>query len=115
MEAPRFRGSLYVNGRWCEADLGRTQDVVNPATEEAFCQVARCGAAETERAVEAAQAAFRDWRRLTPYERQEPLQRTGRLVRERTEQIARALTMEQGKPLAEARLEVLATAGFFEW
>jgi len=115
MSLPDLRGSLYIDGRWCEADSGRTTDVVNPATEELLAEVASCGATETERAIEAAHRAFKPWRSLTPYERQKPLQKTGQLVRERAEEIARALTMEQGKPLAEARLEVLATAGFFEW
>jgi len=115
MSLPDIRGSLYINGQWCGADSVNTTDVINPATEEVIIEVARCGRAETERAIEAAHNAFRSWRSLTPYERQKPLQRTGQLIRERAEEIARALTMEQGKPLAEARLEVLATAGFFEW
>ncbi len=115
MTAPSIRGSLYIDGEWCEADSGRTSDVINPATELPFCEVASCGRAETDRAVEAAQRALKSWRALTPYEREVPLRKTGELIRERVEEIARALTMEQGKPLAEARLEVLANAVFFEW
>ncbi len=115
MPAPEFRGSLYINGQWCEADSGRTTDLINPATEEAFCQVASCGRAETRRAVEAAAAAGKAWRELTPYERQVPLRKTADLIRGRVDEIATPLTMEQGKPLAEARLEVLANATFFEW
>ncbi|MHC4176186.1 MAG: NAD-dependent succinate-semialdehyde dehydrogenase [Planctomycetota bacterium] len=115
MRVLQFRGSLYIDGRWCEADSGRTVDVVNPATEEVLCQVAYCTEAETQRAVEAADKAFAPWRALTPYQREEPLRKTGELIRGRADEIATALTMERGKPLAEARLEVLATAGFFEW
>lgn len=115
MTSPQVRGSLYIDGRWCEADSGGTIDVINPATEELFCQVARCGRAETQRAVEAADKALKCWRALTPYQREVPLRKTGELIRQRVEEIARTLTMEQGKPLAEARLEVLANATFFEW
>jgi len=106
---------MYIDGTWCEADSGRTIDVINPATERPVCQVASCGRTETDRAIQAAHKALESWRALTPYEREAPLRKTGELIRERAEEIARALTMEQGKPLAEARLEVLANAVFFEW
>lgn len=115
MNTPPFRGSLYIDGQWCQADSGRTTEVINPATEEPFCQVASCGRADTERAVEAAAKALKPWRELTPYQREIPLRKTGELIRQRVDEIATALTMEQGKPLAEARLEVLANATFFEW
>ena len=115
MTAPQLRGSLYIDGRWCQADSGRTVGVINPATEETFCRVASCGRTETGRAIEAAYKALDSWRALTPYQREVPLRKTGELIRERVDEIARALTMEQGKPLAEARLEVLANATFFEW
>ena len=115
MSAPQLRGSLYIDGQWCEAASGKTIDVVNPATEEVVCQVASCGRSETERAIAAASKAFPAWSATTPYEREEPLRRTGGIIRERLDEIARAITLENGKPLAEARLEVLATAGFFEW
>ena len=115
MATPQLRGSLYIDGRWCEADSGRTVDVVDPATEQALCQVGYCGRAETDRAIEAADKALGSWWALTPYEREAPLRKIGELIRQRADEIARTLTAEQGKPLAEARLEVLATAGFFEW
>ena len=115
MTVPPLRGSLYIDGRWCEADSGRTFEVTNPATEEVLCQVAGCGRPETERAIDAAERAFHSWRKLTPYQRAVPLRKTAELIRQRVEEIARTLTLEQGKPLAEARLEVLANATFFEW
>ena len=115
MPAPSLRGSLYINGAWCEADGGRTICVTNPATEEAVCEVGYGGRAETERAIEAAAEAFPGWRERTAYERALPLKRAAELIRERVEEIATALTMEQGKPVTEARLEVLATAAFFEY
>ncbi len=115
MQAPPLRGSVYINGAWCEADSGRTVAVSNPATEEAICQVAYCGRGETERAIEAAARAFKSWRAMTAYERAVPLKKTAELLRHRADEIARTLTMEQGKPLSEAKLEVLATATFFEY
>jgi len=115
MAAPDFRGSLYIDGKWCEADSGRTTDLINPATEEKICEIAACGADETRRAVDAAVEAQKAWRELTPYEREIPLKKTANLIRERCEEMAHCLTLEQGKPLAEARLEILANATFFEW
>jgi succinate-semialdehyde dehydrogenase/glutarate-semialdehyde dehydrogenase len=115
MAVPAIRGSLYINGKWCEADSGRRIAVTNPATEEKFCEVGYGGRAETDRAIEAAAKAFESWRAATAYERAKPLRKTADLIRERVEEIARALTLEQGKPITEARLEVLANATFFEW
>jgi len=115
VQALTVRGSLYIGGKWCEADSGRTIGVTNPATEETICRVGYCARAEAEHAIQAAAAAFPSWRPLSAYERAVPLKKTAELLRQRVEEIARALTMEQGKPLAEARLEVLATATFFEW
>lgn len=110
-----LRASLYINGSWCEADSGRSMAVENPATEETLCEVGYGGRAEAERAIEAAAAALGPWRAMTAYERAAPLKRTAELLRQRCEDIARTLTLEQGKPLSEARLEVLATATFFEY
>ena len=115
MTSPELRGSLYINGQWCQADDGRTIDVINPATEEAICQVASCGQGEVKRAIQAAVDAADAWRHMTPYERAVPLRKVAELVRARVDEVAVPLTMEQGKPLAEARLEVLANATFFEW
>jgi succinate-semialdehyde dehydrogenase/glutarate-semialdehyde dehydrogenase len=115
MERPVLRGSLYIDGQWCEAASGRTIGVTNPATEETLCEVAYGGRTEAQQAIDAAARAFETWRTLSPYDRATPLKRTADLLRERVDDIARTLTMEQGKPLAEARLEVLGTATFFEW
>ncbi len=115
MPTPKIRGSLYINGQWCEADSGRTYDLTNPATEETICPIASCGQAEVERAIAAADEAGKAWRAMTPYEREIPLRKVAQLIRQRVDEVAEVLTIEQGKPLAEARLEVLANATFFEW
>jgi len=84
MASAQFHGSLYIDGRWCESDSGRTYDLTNPATEQTICQVASCGRVETDRAIKAAQKALKSWRELTPYQREVPLRKTGELIRART-------------------------------
>jgi succinate-semialdehyde dehydrogenase / glutarate-semialdehyde dehydrogenase len=106
---------MFINGRWLDAADGRTLDVINPATEEVVAQVAYGGRKETREAIEAAAAALPDWRKQNAWERGRVLKRTADLMRERCEGIARTLTLEQGKPLAEAKAEVLHSADTFEW
>src|ERR1041384_159024 len=92
---------MYIDGRWCEADSGRTLGVINPATEEVLAEVAYGGRAETRRALEAAQKAMPGWMKLTAWDRAKVLKKTAELMRERADAIARTLTTEQGKPVAE--------------
>ncbi|MBW3596464.1 MAG: NAD-dependent succinate-semialdehyde dehydrogenase [Planctomycetes bacterium] len=106
---------LFINGRWRDAGDGRTLDVINPATEEVIAPVAYGGRSETREAIEAASAALPDWRRQNAWERGRLLKRTADLMRDRCDTIARTLTLEQGKPLAEAKAEVLHSADTFEW
>src|SRR5438477_1916902 len=106
---------MYIDGKWVAADNGRTLGVINPATEEVVSDVAYGGRAETKRAVQAAHKAMPAWMKLTPYDRAKVLKKTAELMRERADAIARTLTMEQGKPLAEAKAEVLHSADTFEW
>src|SRR5947208_1018664 len=112
---PMAHTQMYIDGRWCDADNGRTLGVINPATEEVVAPVAYGGRAETKRALEAAQRALSGWMKLTAWDRARFLRRTGDLMRERADLIARTLTLEQGKPLAEAKAEVLHSADTFEW
>jgi succinate-semialdehyde dehydrogenase/glutarate-semialdehyde dehydrogenase len=106
---------MYIDGKWCGADDGRTYGVVNPATEEVLAEIAYGGRKETRRALEAAHRAMPAWMKLTPYDRARVLRKTADLMRERADAIARTLTMEQGKPLAEAKAEILHSADTFEW
>jgi succinate-semialdehyde dehydrogenase/glutarate-semialdehyde dehydrogenase len=106
---------LYIDGRWCDADNGRTLGVINPATEEIIAPVAFGGRAETKRAIDAAAKAMPGWMKLTAWDRAKILKKTADLMRERADAIARTLTMEQGKPLAEAKGEILHSADTFEW
>jgi succinate-semialdehyde dehydrogenase/glutarate-semialdehyde dehydrogenase len=108
-------GRMYIDGKWIEADDGRTLGVINPANEEVIKEVAYGGRRETRRAVEAAGKAMTSWMKLTSWERAKVLKKTGEIMRERADQIARTLTMEQGKPLAESKAEILHSADTFEW
>src|SRR5947209_9777619 len=106
---------MYIDGKWIPAANGRTLGVINPATEEVIEEIAYGGRAEARQALEAAQKALPGWMKQTPYERAKVLKKTADLMRERLDAIARTLTMEQGKPLAESKAEILHSADTFEW
>src|SRR5262249_35934958 len=106
---------MYIDGQWVAADDGRTLGVINPATEAVICDIAYGGRKETRRAVDAAGKAMPGWMKLTAYDRAKILKKTADLMRERVDAIAKTLTMEQGKPLAEAKAEILHSADTFEW
>lgn len=105
--------SLYINGQWLSASS--TFPVSNPATGEVIAQCAHGGGEETKAAIAAAEAALPGWSGLTAYERSEFLYRAHALMLERSEQLARDLTLEQGKPLRAARTEVKYAADFLIW
>jgi succinate-semialdehyde dehydrogenase/glutarate-semialdehyde dehydrogenase len=110
-----LRAQALIDGRWCDADSGQTLAVTNPATGETIANVARCGAAETECAIEAADRALKSWSRSSPLERSKLLRRWYELMMQHQEDLARILTAEQGKPLAEARGEIAYGASYVEW
>ena len=111
-ETPR---QMYIDGRWRDAIEGTTLAILNPADESTISEVAFGGRADAELAIDAAARAFPAWKATTAYERAKILKKTAELIRERVEAIARMLTMEQGKPLAEAKGETMHTADTFEW
>ncbi|GAA3941959.1 NAD-dependent succinate-semialdehyde dehydrogenase [Actinomadura viridis] len=106
---------LLINGRWTAAADGREFGVNDPATCAELCRVADGGAADGARAVDAAAAAQYSWARTAPRTRSEILRRAYELLVERTDDLARLVTLEMGKPLAEARGEVTYAAEFFRW
>ncbi len=105
----------YIDGRWVDADDGGKFEIIDPATGRAIAAVPRMGAAETRRAIEAAQRVLPGWRALLASERARILRRWADLMLERQEELAVLLTAEQGKPLAESRVEVAYAASFLEW
>lgn len=110
-----FRQQCYINGQWVNADSGETIAVTNPATGETLGTIPKMGAAETRRAIEAANAAYPAWRARTAAERSIILRRWHELLLENQEDLAVLMTAEQGKPLAESRGEITYAASFIEW
>ena len=106
---------LYIDGAWCESATGKKLAVTNPATEENIAEVSFGGRADAAKAVAAASASLPAWMKLTAYDRAKVLKKTADLMRERADNLARVMTMEQGKPLMEARGEVMHSADTFEW
>jgi succinate-semialdehyde dehydrogenase/glutarate-semialdehyde dehydrogenase len=106
---------LHIAGKWRPATGGRTLPVVNPATEEVIGTLAHAAIADLDEALEAAARGFAAWRKVAPYDRSKIMRRAADLLRERSESIARLMTTEQGKPLPEARLEILGSADVIEW
>ena len=110
-----FRQQCYIDGAWCGADSGETIDVRDPATGETLGTIPKMGTAETRRAIEAANKALPAWRAKTAKERAGILRKWFDLMIENQEDLAIMMTMEQGKPLAEARGEIVYAASFIEW
>ncbi|GAB7534793.1 NAD-dependent succinate-semialdehyde dehydrogenase [Burkholderia sp. 3C] len=106
---------LLINGEWCDAVSGKTIDVVNPATGKVIGKVAHAGIADLDRALDAAQRGFEAWRKVPAHERAGVMRKAASLVRERADAIAQLMTQEQGKPLAEAKIEVMSAADIIEW
>jgi succinate-semialdehyde dehydrogenase/glutarate-semialdehyde dehydrogenase len=110
-----FRQANCVDGKWVEADNGKTMVVNNPATGEAIGDVPALGAAETRRAIEAAHRAQPAWRSKTAKERAAVLRRMYDLMMANADDLAVIMTAEQGKPLAESKGEIAYAANFIEW
>src|SRR5215471_17381764 len=116
LKDPRlFRQSCYIDGAWVASANNATIHVDNPASGEILGTVPKLGAAEARAAIEAANAAFPAWSKKTGKERAAVLRRWFDLMMENQEDLARLMTLEQGKPLAESKGEVAYAAAFLEW
>ena len=104
---------LYINGEWRKT--ANDLPVLNPATEEEIGRLPHAEMSDLDDALEAAEKGFRIWSRVAPREKANVLYKAAALMRERQEEIATAITAEHGKPLAQARLEVIRGCEFFEW
>lgn len=112
---PFQREKNLIGGEWIDADSAGTIEVTNPATGEVIGTVPNCGAAETKRAIAAAQKAFEGWRATTAAERADKLRKLAAALEKNKEELAVLLTTEQGKSLAEARGEVGISAAYVLW
>jgi succinate-semialdehyde dehydrogenase/glutarate-semialdehyde dehydrogenase len=111
MENPQ----LLIDGKWVDAQGGETFEVINPATSEVIAHVPQGGPQDVQKALEAADRAFKEWSILPPIKRASILRQAAQLARERREELGRLLTMEQGKPLKEAIGEINASADALEY
>ncbi|MGE5387160.1 MAG: NAD-dependent succinate-semialdehyde dehydrogenase [Betaproteobacteria bacterium] len=113
--ASLLRTQSFIGGAWCDAESGGRFPVDDPASRAIIAEVADCGAAETRRAIQAAENAWPEWQALTVKQRAQVLRRWFDLITANAEDLARLMTAEGGKPLAEARAEVAYGASFVEW
>jgi len=112
---PFMREANLIGGKWVQADSGATIDVTNPANGQKIGTVPKGGRAETRRAIEAAEEAFKSFRRTSALDRSKLLRKLHDAIMDNQEALAELLTMEQGKSLAEAKGEVGASAAYVLW
>jgi succinate-semialdehyde dehydrogenase/glutarate-semialdehyde dehydrogenase len=104
---------FYINGEWRESD--QKEQVTNPATLEVIDTISVCGAEETKEAIAAAKEAFKTWKKTTGNERSAYLFKTVKLMKERIDQLAQIITLENGKPLPDAKREVYSAISYLDW
>ena len=110
-----LRQQCFIAGEWCDADSGETIAVTNPATGEIIGSIPKMATDETRRAIVAGQTAFADWRQRTGKERGNILRAWFDMIMANQDDLARIMTAEQGKPLAESKGEIAYAASFIEW
>ena len=106
---------LYIDGGWTKSRNNAALSVINPATSEEIGTVAKADREDLDRALEAAEKGFKAWRKVSAYERSKVLRKASAILRERVDKIAPLLTLEQGKPLGEAKAEAMAAADVIDW
>ncbi len=106
---------LFIDGAWCPAASGRTMPVMNPATGKQIGTLAHAERPDLDRALEAAAKGFAVWRKISAFERSKIMRKAANLMRERADMIAPLMTQEQGKTLAEAKMEILGGADTIDW
>ena len=106
---------LYIDGQWRASQSGSSIAILDPSTGETLGSVAHAGIADLDLALAAAERGFKVWRATSAFDRYKLMRKAAQLVRDRVEVIARIMTQEQGKPLAESRAETLAAADIVDW
>ena len=110
-----FKETCFIGGKWIESDTGEKIKVDNPANGEIIGEVPKCSTSETQKAIKEAQAAFPSWRDKTAKERSVILQKWARLIEANADDLAKIMTIEQGKPLAEAKGEILMGVTYIDF
>ena len=106
---------LFLNGEWREATAKESLEIINPATEEVIGKVSHARKEDLDIALNAAENAFNSWKNVSAYERSKILRKAADIVRDKADQIATLMTMEQGKPLIEAKMETMGAADSIDW
>ena len=106
---------MLINGRWCWGSEGKSQPLINPATEEVLTDVPHASALDLEAALNASADGFKVWRNTSPLERQGIMEKAARLMEARIDDIAKTLTLEMGKPLAESKMEMAFVVDVTRW
>lgn len=101
-----FKNQAFIEGQWINADTGATFAVINPADSTILAQIPDLGVKETERAITAANKAFKSWKNLPAENRATLLRKWGELIEKHSEELAILLTLEQGKSLTESKSEI---------
>jgi len=107
--------SLHIDGAWVKGGGGRSQPVVNPATGDAIGSVPHASTADLDRALAAADKGFKAWKKVSAFERYKVMRKAADVLRSRADDIAKVMTLEQGKPMIEAKMEALAGADVIDW
>ena len=110
-----FKETCFIGGKWIESDSGEKIKVDNPANGEIIGEVPKCSTSETQKAIQEAQTAFPSWRDKTAKERSIILQKWARLIEANADDLAKIMTIEQGKPLAEAKGEILMGVTYIDF
>jgi succinate-semialdehyde dehydrogenase/glutarate-semialdehyde dehydrogenase len=106
---------LYIDGQWRPARSGRTIPVLNPANEEVIGTVAHAAKDDLDEALDAAAKGFATWKKVSAYDRAKLMRKAADILRSRADETAQLMTLEQGKPLPEAKVEVMAAADIIDW
>lgn len=113
--AENYHTDLYIDGAWHPAMAGGRIDILDPATEEVVATAAQAERADVEAAIAAAQQAFQTWRKVPAWDRSKVLRKAAMLLEERADKVARLLTLECGKPLGQAKAEVISAVELIDW
>ncbi len=113
--AERQHVDLYIDGNWQPAIAGGTIDLLDPATEEVVATASQAERADVEAAIEAAHRAWPAWRQVAAWDRSKLIRRAAMLLEERLDKVARLLTLETGKPLPQAKAEIVAAIELMDW
>ena len=107
--------SLHIDGSWCKGATGKSEPILNPASGEAIGELPHAAIADLDRALAAAEKGFAEWRKVSAFDRYKLMRKAADILRSRADEIGTIMTIEQGKPFAEAKMETLAGADVIDW